>query len=354
MCGIVGIRRFDGRRSTRRCCARWLRACTTAARTATASGSGSDVGFGHTRLSIIDLAGSPQPMTSASGPFHITFNGEIFNYQELRAELERDGVPLRTHGDTEVLLETLRCRACAASTAERAVRVRLLRRTRWHAAAGARPARHPAALLRAGAGLRRVRERSEGAAAGARRAAARRRRRRGLPHVPLGAAAEHAVRGRQEARAGHALHVGADGKLRHETWWQLPAVAEGEMLKGDAAIAAVTRARTRGRRTPRRRRAGRRLPERWPRQQPDRGADEEAAPGRRGADVRGRLRGSALRRAAVREAGQRGGRHDAPRDARDAAGLPAAVGDLSWHRDGPISEPADVAIFRIASTRGAR
>ena len=46
-----------------------------------------DVGFGHTRLSIIDLAGSPQPMSSANGPCHITFNGEIFNYQAVRVSL---------------------------------------------------------------------------------------------------------------------------------------------------------------------------------------------------------------------------------------------------------------------------
>lgn len=65
------------------------------------------VGFGHTRLSIIDLAGSAQPMTSANGPCHLTFNGEIFNYQNLRKELVAQGVQFRTHGDTEVLLEIL-------------------------------------------------------------------------------------------------------------------------------------------------------------------------------------------------------------------------------------------------------
>jgi asparagine synthase (glutamine-hydrolysing) len=59
------------------------------------------VGFAHTRLSIIDLAGSPQPMAGANGTTHIAFNGEILNYRELRAGLS---YPFRTKGDTEVLL----------------------------------------------------------------------------------------------------------------------------------------------------------------------------------------------------------------------------------------------------------
>jgi asparagine synthase (glutamine-hydrolysing) len=57
--------------------------------------------FGHRRLSIIDLAGSPQPMSSADGLLHITFNGEILNYLELRRELRSS---LRTSGDTETIL----------------------------------------------------------------------------------------------------------------------------------------------------------------------------------------------------------------------------------------------------------
>lgn len=61
--------------------------------------------FGHRRLSIIDLsAAARQPMISAEGSLAITFNGEIYNYRELRAELEVDGVQFRTQSDTEVLL----------------------------------------------------------------------------------------------------------------------------------------------------------------------------------------------------------------------------------------------------------
>lgn len=62
------------------------------------------VGLGHRRLSIIDVAGSPQPMASADGALTIVFNGEIYNFQALRRELAARGWAFRTDGDTEVLL----------------------------------------------------------------------------------------------------------------------------------------------------------------------------------------------------------------------------------------------------------
>jgi asparagine synthase (glutamine-hydrolysing) len=62
------------------------------------------VGLGHRRLSIIDLAGSPQPMPSADGRAVIVFNGEIYNFRELRRELETLGARFRTQGDTETIL----------------------------------------------------------------------------------------------------------------------------------------------------------------------------------------------------------------------------------------------------------
>ena len=62
------------------------------------------VGLAHARLSILDLSGGQQPMTSVGGDTHICFNGEIFNYLELREELAARGHVFRTRSDTEVLL----------------------------------------------------------------------------------------------------------------------------------------------------------------------------------------------------------------------------------------------------------
>ncbi len=58
----------------------------------------------HRRLSVIDLAGARQPIASPDGRFHLVYNGEIYNYRELRDELESNGSAFRTRGDTEVLL----------------------------------------------------------------------------------------------------------------------------------------------------------------------------------------------------------------------------------------------------------
>ena len=62
------------------------------------------VGLGHRRLSIIDVAGSPQPMTTTDGALTVIYNGEIYNYRALRAELTELGARFVTAGDTEVLL----------------------------------------------------------------------------------------------------------------------------------------------------------------------------------------------------------------------------------------------------------
>lgn len=63
------------------------------------------VAFGHRRLAIIDLSeAGRQPMANAAGNVWITFNGEIYNFQELRAELERLGYRFRTRSDTETIL----------------------------------------------------------------------------------------------------------------------------------------------------------------------------------------------------------------------------------------------------------
>src|SRR6266705_1191992 len=62
------------------------------------------VGLGFRRLSIIDLAGGHQPMSDAEETVWIIFNGEIYNYKELRAELQGKGHQFRTNSDTEVII----------------------------------------------------------------------------------------------------------------------------------------------------------------------------------------------------------------------------------------------------------
>jgi asparagine synthase (glutamine-hydrolysing) len=110
MCGIVGIV------SSRPCPDRGTLACmrdTMAHRGPDDRGewwsADGRVGFGHRRLAIIDLsAGGHQPMVDEAGPLAITFNGEIYNFLEIRAELERDGRQFRTSSDTEVVLAAYR------------------------------------------------------------------------------------------------------------------------------------------------------------------------------------------------------------------------------------------------------
>ena len=75
------------------------------------------IGLAHRRLSIIDLSTSGhQPMLSSDGRYVLVYNGELYNFQELRVELEARGQPFRGHSDSEVLLE-----ACVAWGVERAV-----------------------------------------------------------------------------------------------------------------------------------------------------------------------------------------------------------------------------------------
>ena len=68
------------------------------------AGPQSSVGLGNARLSIIDLSGGQQPISNEDGTKWIVFNGEIFNYIELRAQLIEQGHRFTTHGDTEVIV----------------------------------------------------------------------------------------------------------------------------------------------------------------------------------------------------------------------------------------------------------
>ena len=118
MCGIAGIFAYDP--SAGEVDRAELRAVRDAMRARGPDGSGEwfsadgRVGLGHRRLSIIDLSdAAAQPMVSADGTCAIVFNGEIYNYRELRRGLEAEGRRFATSSDTEVLLEAYRSRGTA-------------------------------------------------------------------------------------------------------------------------------------------------------------------------------------------------------------------------------------------------
>jgi asparagine synthase (glutamine-hydrolysing) len=64
----------------------------------------SGVGLANARLSIIDIPGGHQPLANEDGTVHVTYNGEIYNYQELRRELQKLGHSFKTQSDTEVIV----------------------------------------------------------------------------------------------------------------------------------------------------------------------------------------------------------------------------------------------------------
>jgi asparagine synthase (glutamine-hydrolysing) len=113
MCGIAGIRRFDGAPVDMVLLRTMTSLLTHRGPDAEGYWTNGPVGFGHRRLSIIDLSGSAQPMASPEGKCHLTFNGEILNYRELR---RRFPYPYRTEGDTETIL------ACYEARGEDGVR----------------------------------------------------------------------------------------------------------------------------------------------------------------------------------------------------------------------------------------
>jgi asparagine synthase (glutamine-hydrolysing) len=104
MCGIAGFLNLDGRPADRE----RLVDMTRSIRHRGPDGEGfhldGAVGLGHRRLSILDLETGAQPMTTPDSRAWIVFNGEIYNYVELRRELEARGHRFATRSDTEVIL----------------------------------------------------------------------------------------------------------------------------------------------------------------------------------------------------------------------------------------------------------
>ena len=121
MCGIAGVIERDVRSAAALEATAWKMVAPLVHRGPDAGGVWTDaeagVAIGHRRLSIIDLSpAGAQPMVSASGRYVLSYNGELYNTAELRADLEAGGAAFRGHSDTEVLLE-----ACAAWGVQRAV-----------------------------------------------------------------------------------------------------------------------------------------------------------------------------------------------------------------------------------------
>lgn len=104
MCGICGFSNLDGSLADRALLDRMV----SAMRHRGPDGHGvfvdAAVALGHTRLSIIDLATGAQPLGNEDGAIQVTFNGEIYNYVELREELLAAGHQFRTRSDTEVIV----------------------------------------------------------------------------------------------------------------------------------------------------------------------------------------------------------------------------------------------------------
>ncbi len=104
MCGICGIFDLNGEPIKREL----LEAMNTVIRHRGPDGDGElvdrEIGLGHRRLSIIDVGGGGQPIGNEDGRVQIVFNGEIYNFIELRDELEKAGHKFKTKSDTEVIV----------------------------------------------------------------------------------------------------------------------------------------------------------------------------------------------------------------------------------------------------------
>jgi asparagine synthase (glutamine-hydrolysing) len=105
MCGICGIVDFDGGGAQPDILARMTASLRHRGPDDTGTWLVPPAGLGHNRLSIIDLSSQGhQPMLSDDGALSLVYNGEIYNFPELRRELEADGAVFRSHSDTELVL----------------------------------------------------------------------------------------------------------------------------------------------------------------------------------------------------------------------------------------------------------
>ena len=351
MCGIVGIRRFDGAPIEPALVRRMTEQLTHRGPDDTGEWHGPAVAFGHRRLSIIDPEGSPQPMSR--GPLHVCFNGEIFDYAARRAELVDAGFDFETRGDTEVLLasfqkqrqqsvEALDGQFAYAIYDDTSAELWLFRDrmgviplyyyadSEMFAFASEVKALLPA-LGRPEVDLDSAREYL------------------GFRSVP----APHTLfKGIRKLRAGHRLRVDRRGDIATDPYWQIPAqepdsdISDADALaRLDAALEAAVDSRL--------------------------VADVPV-----GAFLSGGLDSSLIVSLMAKRREEQGGSpvatyvagfDDPGLDERGPAALVAQafgtdhhevvvapddfvdlIPKLTWHRDAPISEPSDVALFRLA------
>lgn len=105
MCGFVGFLNRDGVEASRRIVQSMLDTISHRGPDAEECYASGNLAIGHRRLAIIDLSDSAtQPMSTQCGNFVIAYNGEVYNYKEIRSELESEGEVFVTSSDTEVIL----------------------------------------------------------------------------------------------------------------------------------------------------------------------------------------------------------------------------------------------------------
>ena len=108
MCGIAGIFEQDGRAADPDAIAGMLAQIVHRGPDGTGTWHSGPLALGHTRLKILDLSDrAAQPMVTSDGQGVLVYNGEVYNYRELREELTAEGAEFRSSGDTEVVLEAL-------------------------------------------------------------------------------------------------------------------------------------------------------------------------------------------------------------------------------------------------------
>jgi asparagine synthase (glutamine-hydrolysing) len=105
MCGIGGIIDYYGRENSRGNIEAMLQSISYRGPDESGIYLSAQAAIGNVRLSIIDIEGGQQPLSDPTGRFWIVFNGEIFNYKELRIDLEKKGNTFNTKSDTEVLVQ---------------------------------------------------------------------------------------------------------------------------------------------------------------------------------------------------------------------------------------------------------